>query len=140
MAFVFNNIKKGIFVALIASAIYMIYVEAIYGGCISWNGWTYTRMLFGVLLVSLGYSLSSVVYFIEKIVFGLQVLIQMLCGTLMFVIVATAFQWYVKNDDIYNIAITVIQAAVALIYLAVEYWQNRQVAEEINRKIADRRG
>ena len=81
--------------------------------------------------MSLGYSLPSGIYLVKKIPTWLKVIIQLTVGTLVFVFVGYLCDWLTPDNN--NLIIIIVQLVIAVMYLVVDYFYNKKIADNINR-------
>lgn len=132
MRFIVENLKKGIQFAVCFAFLYAILIEILNRGVIYFTNWWLVKLFLGAVGVSLGYSLPSYIYLIKQIPVWVQVFIQLLIGTLVFILIGYLNDWLCTNSLTYNLSVILGQLFIAIMYLLVNYIYNVKLASKIN--------
>ena len=110
-----------------------------YGGNFSLDGYRFTKMVVGCILVGLGFGVPSVIYKKESIPMPLRVIIHLGIGWIVYLIVAYAVGWMGATASIgQTILIICIQSAVFLLIWFLFFRHYKKEADEINKKLAEK--
>lgn len=135
MRFIYENLKKGlrfaVFIVLLDNAV----VEIINQGSVNTTDWRYIKLFIGAIVVSLGYSISSAIYMLERIPLAVKIIIQMLSGTIVFTITGYVCNWLSVDNNSYNLIVIIAQLVIAILYLTLNYTYNIKLIDDINRAL-----
>lgn len=110
-----------------------------YGGRFSLEGYRFTKMVIGCVLIGLGFGVPSVVYRMESMPMPLRVIIHLGIGWTVYLIVAFAVGWMGSAAGIgQSILIIFIQTAVIILIWFLFFRHYKKEADEINRKLAEK--
>ncbi len=139
MGYIFRNIRKGLFFALFFVFLYEILLEIWHRGEVYFLDWALVRLFLGAVLVSLGYSVSSVIYLVKGMSDWARAGIQMAAGTVFFCCTAYVCRWFIPGNNSFNVLLVLGQLLMAFGYLLVEYFYYAKLADDVNRQLDQRK-
>ena len=109
-----------------------------FGGNFSLDGYRFTKMVIGCVIIGLGFGVPSIVYRRDRIPMPLRVIIHLGIGWTVYLIVAYAVGWFGATADIgQGILIVCIQSAVILLIWFLFFRHYKKEADEINKKLSE---
>lgn len=106
------------------------------GGNFSMEGFQFTKMVIGSVIVGIGFGVPTVVYNSEKLPMPVKVLIHMGTGCVIYTIVAYAVGWFGgAATPVQGLAIAGIQLVVAFVIWFCFNSYYRKEAKQMNEKI-----
>ena len=90
---ILNNCTIGIGIALVILGIIGICFDFVYNGDFHFENYSFTKFVVGTLLVGIGFSAPAIVYENENIALGIQTLIHMGIGCIVYTVVAFLVGW-----------------------------------------------
>lgn len=109
-----------------------------YQGQFSLDNYRFTRMVFGCLIVGLGFGVPTVIYRKENLPMPVRVLVHMGTGCVVYTIVAFAVGWIGGSKSIvHGLLIAAVQIGVAFIIWYLFSRHYRKEAERMNNRIQE---
>lgn len=109
-----------------------------FGGNFSLDGYRFTKMVIGCVIIGLGFGVPSIVYRRDRIPMPLRVIIHLGIGWTVYLIVAYAVGWFGATAGIgQGILIVCIQSAVILLIWFLFFRHYKKEADEINKKLSE---
>lgn len=132
----FKTILTGLSLGCTIFTLCSVLFDAIGGGTFLLENWSLTKMVIGTVIVSLGFSVPSLIYENEKLSRGLQILIHMGIGCTLMLITASIVGWIPTEYGISGIIIfVIIELIVAfLIWFGFSLYYKKE-AEMLNEQI-----
>jgi len=96
---------------------------------------TYT---IGYFAVGIGFFGTAIIYEIERLSFGLKLIIHMVIGIGVLLIVGFSFSWFSFENPVNIIGNIIFSAAMVFIGWTVAYIQNKKEVERINKVLAEK--
>jgi O-antigen/teichoic acid export membrane protein len=110
-----------------------------YSGTFTMEGYAFTRMCVGCMLVGLGFGLPCVVYSSDRMSPLVQSLIHMGIGCVVLTIVGFAAGWLPSDRGIGAAVLSVvIEIGIALVIWVLFYQWEKKKVREMNRKIKEK--
>ncbi len=135
---ILKNTMVSIGIASVIFCVVGVVFDMISGGVLRMEGYSFTKMALGTLVIGIGFGVPSIVYENDSIPAGLQTLIHMGTGCVVMTITAFAVGW-IPVDRGAGIAIGTVAGEIVVAFIIWFFFYKRQkkLAEEMNRRIAE---
>ncbi len=125
-------------IAAIVFCIHGVIFDFVYGGNFHLEGYAYTKMVIGTLVIGLGFGIPTFVYENENMSTAIQTLIHMGIGCVVMTLTSYAVGWIPGEQG----AAAVIAAVAGEIGIAFVIWlffyiHRKKLARQINQRIAE---
>ncbi len=107
------------------------------GGSFSIDGYRFTKMVTGCLIIGLGFGIPSIVYKKDNLPMPARIIIHMGIGCTIYTIVAYAVGWFGGVTVGKGIIIVCIQLGVAFVLWGIFFRHYKNQADEINKRIKE---
>jgi predicted MFS family arabinose efflux permease len=110
-----------------------------YGGTFTMEGYAFTRMCVGCLIVGLGFGLPCMIYSSDRISPPVKTLVHMAIGCIVLTVVGFVAGWIPTDHGVWTAVLYVgVEIAIALVIWVLFYLWEKKKVEEMNRKIREK--
>ena len=139
MKAILRRVLFGILLGSVMFALTGIVFDVVNAGRFALENWSYTKMAIGAMVVGIGFSVPSGVYDNEKLAFGMQALIHMGIGCLVYLVTAWLVGWIPVGMGWPAVVLTILgQLLVAFLIWMGFVLHYKRLASRMSAKIREK--